>query len=233
MKVAILQSNYLPWKGYFHIAKEADVFCFYDEVQYTKNDWRNRNKLCSKNGEFWITIPISSKFTKKKISEVRLEDTRWQKKHFNAISLTYRSAPCFEQLESFLKKNYLERDWEMLSELNQSLIKDISKMLSIKTIFKSSAKYHLEGDKIHKLISLLKQMNASEYISGPSGKNYLSGAENLFTENGIKIRYMDYSNYKPYKQSIDGFKDNVSIIDMIAHIKLSEIGAYIWGCHEG
>nr|MCU0390445.1 WbqC family protein [Thermoflexibacter sp.] len=102
MKVAVLQSNYLPWKGYFDIIGSVDAFIFYDEVQYTKNDWRNRNKLYGANGEFWLTIPIDKNAVKQKISEVKIGNSTWQSQHFKSIYLTYKRAPYFSQIEALL-----------------------------------------------------------------------------------------------------------------------------------
>src|SRR3954471_21716869 len=99
MRVVVLQSNYLPWKGYFDLIQSADVFVFYDEVQYTKNDWRNRNRICSKNGLHWLTIPIRSDAVKKKISEVQLDDPRWQQDHFKILTQSYRAGRHFGQIE--------------------------------------------------------------------------------------------------------------------------------------
>ena len=101
MRAVVLQSNYLPWKGYFDLIQGADVFVYYDEVQYTKNDWRNRNRICSKNGVQWLTIPISRESVKLRMSEVRLPDARWQTDHFKTLVCSYRPARCFHQIEGF------------------------------------------------------------------------------------------------------------------------------------
>src|SRR3954466_7356015 len=102
MRVVVLQSNYLPWKGYFDLIQNADVFVYYDEVQYTKNDWRNRNRICSKNGVHWLTIPIARDAVRLRISEVPLPDVRWQRDHFKTLTFSYRRAPYFEQIEPLL-----------------------------------------------------------------------------------------------------------------------------------
>src|SRR6185436_12370323 len=99
VRAVVLQSNYLPWRGYFDLIQNADVFVFYDEVQYTKNDWRNRNRICSKNGVQWLTIPISRDAVKLKISEVHLPDARWQEDHFQTLRHSYKPARFYEQIE--------------------------------------------------------------------------------------------------------------------------------------
>ncbi len=229
MKVAIIQSNYLPWKGYFDIIHDSDIFCFYDEVKYTKNDWRNRNKLYSKNGLFWLTIPIHKDAVKQKISEVMLPKTNWKEEHYTVIRETYKKAKFFSQLEPLIEDFYHGNDWEFLSDLNQVFIKKISKTIGIETKFVNSKDYDLEGGRVERLINLLVKLGATEYISGPAAKDYLNGYENLFEAENIKLTFKDYSGYSPYPQLSYPFENYVSIIDMIANVSLEEIPDNIWG----
>src|ERR1700757_53722 len=199
MKVVILQSNYLPWKGYFDLINDADVFCFYDEVKYTKNDWRNRNKIYSKNGLQWLSIPINKDAVKLKISEVELPK-EWQKHHYNSLQMTYGRASNFTDLEQLMKNLYVEKKFNYLSEFNQYSIQEIATYLDIKTCFVNSIDFELRGDRVERLINLLKDLGATEYISGPTAKNYLAGQEHYFSENNIKLSYKDYNGYPEYKQ---------------------------------
>jgi|ERR1039458_2562997 hypothetical protein len=229
MKVAIIQSNYLPWKGYFDIIHDVDVFCFYDEVKYTKNDWRNRNKICSTNGSFWLTIPIHHDAVKQKINEVELTDKSWQKEHFDTIYHTYKKAPFFHQVEPLLNDFYKKKEWEYLSEFNHYSIQRISDYLGIKTKFVKSKDYNLTNNRIGRLINLLKDLNATKYISGPSAKDYLAASEKLFVDNSIELSYKDYTSYPEYHQMSKPFNQYVSILDLIANIDINEISYYIWG----
>ena len=229
MKAVILQSNYIPWKGYFHLIHEADVFIFYDEVKYTKNDWRNRNKIYTPNGMQWLSIPIESTAVKLKINKVDIISQRWQEHHYKSLYYGYKRAPFFSQLEKILKEVYIESRWNNLSELNQHLIKKISSLIGIQTKFLDSENFNLEGNRVERLINLLKDAGASEYISGPSAKEYLSGSENLFSEVGIQLTYMQYPSYPVYPQLYEPFRHDVSIYDLVANIKLEEINRYIWG----
>jgi hypothetical protein len=229
MKVAIIQSNYLPWKGYFDIIHDVDIFCFYDEVKYTKNDWRNRNKICSTNGSFWLTIPIHKDAVKLKINEVKFTDKSWQKEHFDTIYQTYKKAPYFYQLEPLLNDFYEAKEWEFLSEFNQYSIQRISEFLGIKTKFVKSKDYYLKSNRMERLINLLKDLNATKYISGPSAKNYLSECENLFEENSIELIYKIYTGYPEYHQMSKPFQQYVSVLDLIANVDNKEIPFYIWG----
>ena len=211
-KVAILQSNYIPWKGYFDIIGSVDLFIFHDDLQYTKGDWRNRNKIKTPNGLEWLTIPCGTS-EKRLICEVELKDKSWQKKHWNKISASYRKAPFFKEYEPLFKDIFLNREWDNLSEFNQYFIKYISReILGFETEFDDSRRYNLVSSKAKRVIELLKKSNADCYLSGPSAKNYIS--DNMFLENDIQIEWMDYSNYPEYNQLHGEFKHDVSIIDL-------------------
>ena len=227
MRVVVLQSNYVPWKGYFDLINDADVFCFYDEVQYTKNDWRNRNKIYSKNGLQWLTIPIHKEAVKHKISEVELP-LDWQKEHYKILQLSYSKAPYFLQLKELMDDLYIDFSCRTLSEFNHYSIKKIASYLGITTRFVNSADYNLKSGKLDRLISLLVELNATEYITGPSAKDYLTDHEHLFAENGIAHSYKNYEGYKPYKQLSEPFENSVSILDLIANVERSEIKNHIW-----
>ncbi len=231
MKVVILQSNYIPWKGYFDLIHDADVFVYYDEVQYTKNDWRNRNKIYSVNGEQWLTVPILKDAVKQKISEVKIENYSWQALHHKSIYYAYKKAPFFFQIEALINEFYLEKKWVSLIELNHCFIEKISSMIGIQTRFDNSKNYNLSGERVERLINLLNQLGATHYISGPSAKNYLSGLEYLFEKNRIQLSYKDYSKYSPYKQMREPFLHYVSILDLLVNVKLDEVKNYIWNSH--
>ena len=227
-KVVVLQSNYLPWKGYFDLIHEADLFVFYDEVQYTKNDWRNRNRIYPEKGLQWITAPVARDAHRKKISEVKFKNDKWKHDHFATIRSAYGRAKHFHQLEKLLSEIYFEREWEYLSEFNQYSIKKIAARIGIRTPFENSKDFKLEGDKAPKLTGLLNQVRATEYLTGPSARSYLSGSEYLFLKNDIKLIYKAYPEYRAYTQLAKPFVHEVSIVDLIAHVKFDDIKNYIW-----
>ena len=211
--VAVLQSNYIPWKGYFDLINSVDLFIFHDDVQFTKNDWRNRNKIKTRNGLKWITIPCGFK-SHKLIHEIDLPDSDWQNKHWNLIKENYSKAPYFNQYKNFFENIYLNEKWKNLSDLNQYLIKNISlKFLNIKTQFDDSRNYNIQGKGEDRLINLLKKVNVTKYISGPSGKAYISN--NRFLSEGIDLEWMNYNNYPEYQQLYPPFQHAVSIIDIL------------------
>jgi hypothetical protein len=226
MKVAILQSNYLPWKGYFDIIHDVDLFIFYDDVQYTKNDWRNRNRIKTPKGSKWLTIPTGTDLNRS-ICDVRIPDGTWSASHWKLISENYKACPHFDSLAPFLHTIYMDRQWATLSELNHHLIRSIATdLLDIKTSFSDSRKFSLKGRGQDRVVELLKSVGATEYLSGPAGKAYLEPER--FAAEGIKLTWKDYSGYPSYPQLFPPFDHNVSVIDLLLNIG-AKAPWYIWG----
>lgn len=216
-RVAVLQSNYIPWKGYFHIIREVDEFIFYDDVQFTKNDWRNRNRIKTAQGVKWISIPVGSDL-KRLICEVKLPDKGWAISHWDQIRSAYSNAPFFKHYRDFLKHVYLEREWATLSELNQFLIRHIAvEFLGLTHCrFGSSLDYTLSGARQDRLMALLEQSNAEIYVSGPAARAYLEPER--FAAKGIDLQYMDYSKYPEYPQPHPPFAHDVSVLDLLFNV---------------
>jgi len=215
-RVAILQSNYIPWKGYFDIIGMVDEFIIYDEVQYTKNDWRNRNRIKTPSGLQWITIPVYQKSLHQKISETQVSNYKWGIKNWNSLKANYARAPFYKSYSPVFDEFYLTFKNPLISEINVNLIKTIAGLLNIKTQITNSADYDLKGDPTEKLISLCKQSRASYYLSGAAAKNYLR--ENLFLEEGIEIGWMNYEGYPEYPQLYPPFEHRVSIVDLLFNV---------------
>lgn len=213
-RIAILQSNYIPWKGYFDLIASVDEFIIYDEMQYTKNDWRNRNKIKTKNGVEWLTIPVRVESLEQKINETLICDKNWSKKHRAALQNNYAKANCFKETKDFIFNLHEEASKVTnLSEINLIFIKGICSFLNIQTKISLSTDYNLGEGKTERLINLCKQTNSDLYLSGPSAKDYLD--ETLFVKNNIELQWMDYSNYSEYQQLHLPFEHGVSILDLI------------------
>lgn len=229
MRVAILQSNYVPWKGYFDIIHDVDVFVFYDDVQYTKNDWRNRNRVKTANGVQWLTVPTGPDIDRR-ICDVGLTDLRWPLKHWRTLQQAYSHTPHFGRYETFLKDVYLGRQWQTLSDLNQFLIEAIAReYLGISTRFADSRDYAVEGSKFDRLMSLLSKLDADVYVSGPSARNYIQ--QERFEEMGIELIYKSYDGYPEYPQRFPPFDHAVSILDLLCNVG-PDAPHYIWGWRE-
>lgn len=212
-KVAILQSNYIPWKGYFDIINSVDTFIIYDEVQYTKNDWRNRNQINSKQGLQWITIPVRVQSLDQKICETKVSFPKWNKKHWNTIVTNYGKSPNFKKYKGRFESLYLEMETDLLSEINLQFIKSINEVLGIDTEIIDSRELDLSGDKNERLIDAVKKVGGELYLSGPAAKSYLD--ESLFSEEGVIVEWQSYQGYPDYYSIHNNFSHNISIIDLL------------------
>ena len=228
-KVAILQSSYIPWKGYFDIINDVDLFIFYDDVQYTKNDWRNRNKIKVAGGTSWLTIPVSA-CSGELIGDVGLSDRRWAGKHWKSFVQYYSRAPYFKYYRSFFEQTFLGERWDNLSQLNQSLIQHVAReFLGIKTEFRDSREYNATGAKLERLLDLLSKSGAGRYVSGPAAKDYID--EEAFIQAGVELVFKDYSGYPEYSQFHPPFDHSVSVLDLLFHVG-PDAPWYIWGWRE-
>jgi hypothetical protein len=212
-KVAILQSNYIPWKGYFDIIRQADIFVIYDEVQYTKNDWRNRNLIKTPNGIQWITIPVSQKSLSQKINETEISLKNWNVKHWNTLIANYGKSPFFKEFGPTFKEMYLAMDTTFLSEINLKFIQLIIQILEIDTEIIDSSTLNLAGDKNERLIEAITKLGGTHYISGPAAQSYVD--LDAFSAKNITVEWMDYQNYPEYKQLYPPFSHGVSVLDLI------------------
>lgn len=225
-KVAIIQSNYIPWKGYFDIIHDVDTFIFYDDLQFTKNDWRNRNKIKTPRGAEWISIPVGTDL-RRLICEVELKDPSWQQKHWNMLCLNYRKAPHFKEFRTFLENVFLGRVWTNLSELNQYLIRTIAQeFLGIQTEMIDSRAFDLEGQRLDRLLDLLRKAGADSYVSGPAASSYIEPEK--FEAAGIELIYKSYEGYPRYPQLHGAFEHGVSVIDLLLNVG-RDAPRYIWG----
>jgi hypothetical protein len=216
-KVAILQSNYIPWKGYFDIIARVDEFIIYDEMQYTKNDWRNRNKIMTQNGLIWLTIPVLSRNFHRKINETKIANKLWTKKHIKSLQNSYSKALYYNVYEDIILDLYEQvKNEEYLSQVNFKFIIEICKLLNIKTKISRASEYQLIEGKTERLINLCQQAEATEYISGPAAKGYIQNK--LFSKANIRLTWMDYTGYPEYSQLHSSFDHNVSILDLIFNI---------------
>lgn len=213
-KIAILQSNYIPWKGYFDLIASVDEFIFYDDMQYTKRDWRNRNQIKTSNGVQWLTVPVcvKGKFHQK-IRETEIDGHNWAFMHWKTLRYNYRSAPFFDEIENWLAPLYINETYTHISSLNRRFIEAICNYLNISTVISNSWDYELIDGQSKRLADLCVKAGGTEYISGPAAKNYIE--ENEFTDRGIKLTWFDYNDYLEYPQLFGEFTHNVSILDLL------------------
>jgi hypothetical protein len=213
-KIAIVQSNYIPWKGYFNIIKCVDEFVLLDDVQYTRRDWRNRNIIKTESGLKWLSIPVEVKGQYLiDIKDVKTAGTGWRSEHWNQIMQAYKKAPYYSWLRPVLEDLYSDETETNLSQINYNFIQRINMLLNIETPVRWSMEFDAPKGKTDRLLHICKVLGASEYISGVAAKDYL--VESLFTENNIAVKWADYSNYPVYRQLHGPFEHSVSIIDLL------------------
>ena len=210
-KVAILQSNYIPWKGYFDMIAAVDEFILYDDMQFTKNDWRNRNQIKTPQGVQWLTVPVG-KDIGRRIRDVAL-DARWQVKHWKSLESNYRRAPHFDEIAAWLETLYIAESYANLSQLNRRFIEAICDYFCIKTSVTNSWDYVLCEGKTERLVDLCVQAGGTEYISGPAAKDYIDEA--VFADRGIKLTWFEYAGYPEYPQLWGQFAHGVTILDLL------------------
>ena len=195
-KIAILQSNYIPWKGYFDMIASVDEFILYDDMQYTRRDWRNRNKIKTPQGVQWLTVPVKVKGKyHQKIKDTEIDGSDWASAHWNSLAQNYRRAPHFKEIADWLEPLYLAESYTHISQLNRRFIEAICDYLGIKTTISNSWDYSLHEGKTERLADLCAQAGGTEYISGPAAKGYIE--DSVFMDRGIKLTWFYYDGRLP------------------------------------
>ena len=192
LRLAISQSNYAPWIGYFKLIDRVDKFIFLDDVQYTRRDWRNRNIIKNKNKKKWITIPVNSKgMFLSKINEIKINNHNWKNLHLSIIKENYKKSKYFELMYPIIEQIYLEINSNYLSKINQHLIKKISILLGIKTKFDVSEIYLKKTNcPRQRLLDICLQNESDTYVTGSSAQSYL--ITDYFKKKNIRIEWFDY-----------------------------------------
>ena len=213
-RVAILQSNYIPWKGYFDLIAAVDEFILYDDMQFTRRDWRNRNQIKTPQGLTWLTVPVKVKGKyHQTIRETEIDGREWASSHWKSLVLNYRKAPFFDEVASLLEPIYLSRNCDFLSPLNRELLEGICRYLGITTPITNSWDYRLIEGKSERLADLCAQAGGTEYVSGPAAKDYVD--ESVFRDRGLGLTWFDYQGYPEYPQLWGEFVHTVSIVDLL------------------
>jgi len=212
------QSNYIPWKGYFDMIRRADLFVFYDDVQFTKEDWRNRNKIKTRRGTEWLTIPCGPALDRR-ICDVTLASAHWQAKHWRTVRHNYSRAAHFKTYAPLFEELYLARPWPLLIDANRAFTTRICReILDIHTPFADSRDWVLppQKRKQERWLQLLKIIGAQRFVIGPTARNYIDAAEEArIAAEGIELLWMDYEGYPEYRQLHPPFEHRVSVIDLI------------------
>ena len=221
-RVAILQSNYIPWKGYFDLIRAVDLFIILDDAQFTKNDWRNRNRIKTEAGPRWLTIPVA---TAEKLGQ-RIEDTRvaqprgtksWSDAHWSSLRQSYARAPHFATFGPPVRDllNSLA-DEPMLSRINVTLLRGLCDMMGIHTPMIFSRDLAVSGRRGERVLALCQAAGATHYLSGPAARAYIE--PRMFSDAGIELAFADYTGYLEYPQLHGAFEHAVSVLDLLFNV---------------
>ncbi len=212
MIVSMLQPGYLPWLGFFEQVYRCDIFVIYDDAQYTKGDWRNRNRIKTAGGAKWLTVPVKKDSQYKPINKVKIDNsTNWGKKHLNLIEYNYHKSLYYKNYIDIFKHAYSLK-WKYLAVLDAFFIMGLMISLKINTPLVASSSLNVEGKGTEKLINICKELGADTFYEGAAGRNYINNKD--FTDNGIEIIYQDYK-HPVYKQQYGDFVSHLSIIDLL------------------
>jgi hypothetical protein len=213
MRVTILQPSYLPWLGFFEQMHRSDQFVLYDDVQFTRRDWRNRNRLRVQEGSVWLTVPVIQKNKyEQSLLETKIDNsTAWKRKHLETIRCHYSKTPFFDLHFPWCEKVF-NSEWNFLLDLSLETIQYLKGQLKINTPLIRSSELGGAGDKTERLISICKQLGATQYLSGESARNYIS--EKDFSGQGIELEYQEYQ-HPEYPQRYEGFVPFLSTIDLL------------------
>jgi hypothetical protein len=215
MRVGIIQSCYIPWRGFFDFIDDVDLFVLYDDIKYSHGSWRNRNRVKSAAGLRWLTVPVTAGATEMPVDQVPIgkTDKPWVQLHSRLLKESLGSAPYFNDAVT-LWEDGISDEKTYLSRLNEKLILNICSYLQISTPIIRSRDYAVQGEKTTRLIDLLKKLGATTYLSGPVAKDYLD--ESMFRDSGIILEYKTY-DYPPYPQPFGNFTGTVTVLDLIAN----------------
>jgi len=236
-RVAIVQSNYIPWKGYFDLIAAVDEFVLFDEVQYTRRDWRNRNRIKTRQGTLWLTVPVAVKGRYlAPIREIEASEPGWNVKHWRTLAASYGRARGFRDLAPLVEELYLGCREARLSDINRRFLEAVCAALGIATPLRWSWEYPGDGApesrdasqvdasqvpqvpqvdmaRTRRLAEICAQAGATVYLSGPAARAYLQ--PEIFAERGIAVEYFDYAGYPEYEQLFPPFDHHVSVVDLL------------------
>lgn len=217
-RVGIIQSNYIPWKGYFDFIAGVDEFVLFDDVQYTRRDWRNRNKIKTADGLRWLTIPVdvSGKYTQA-INETRVADSNWAADHLATLRHAYARAAHAKDQWPWIEALY-ERaaTLPLLTDVNELFLRAIAERLGITTKMSRSTDYPAQAGKNERLLAICEQIGATTYLSGPAAAGYLD--VDLWREHGVGVEFKTYDGYREYPQLHGPFEHGVTILDLFFNL---------------
>ena len=217
MILSVHQPQYIPWLGYFDKIDKSDCFVFLDQVQYKAREYQNRNKIRTKAGWIWLTVPVISKgLGRQKICDIRINNNSdWQRRHWRSLKVWYGKSKFFKDHFSFFENVYTRR-WGKLMDLNIHIIKYLLKQFGIDTSLYYASEIGTTAQGTDRIIEICKRLKADTYLSGIGGKDYLE--EEKFVQAGIKLEYQNFihpRHHQLYTQEGSPFLPYMSAVDLL------------------
>jgi hypothetical protein len=226
--IVILQSNYIPWKGYFDLIAAADEFVLYDEVQFTKNDWRNRNRIVLNGKLHWLTIAVrTANIFGMSVAQAEVANARWATSHWSTIQQAYRHAPYWREIAPAIEAAYREASrLGYLTQINELFLRAIATILGIQTPFsRADTIPRTTKDPTLRLLEICQARGATAYLSGPAARGYIR--REMLDAGGVTLHYADYSAYPAYLQAMEPFEHGVSVLDALFRCGADETRAHL------
>jgi hypothetical protein len=207
------QPVYLPWLGLFQKIARANLFCYFDIVQYQKKDYNNRNKIKTSNGELWLSVPVESKgHLDKNVSDILIIQDKWVTKHLKSIELNYKKAPFFHDYFPELQSILINESKSSLGLLNLKLLEYFMECLGINVPIVKASEYSFNGIGSELVLDMCIQLGADNYIFGEQGKNYAD--VDSFKEKNVEVEFQNYI-HPVYRQVGREFLPYMSIVDLL------------------
>jgi hypothetical protein len=217
VRISIIQSCYVPWRGFFDLIGRCDEYVILDHVQYVKRHWHNRNRINTATGPQWLTIPVITTGRRGQTIDAVKVEKPWAEQHWRALELAYRRAPFFDAMAPRV------RDWyeraakeQLLTEINAIFLREIAVLLGLGTRFVRDTAYPVQGAKTERLVAIIRAAGAHCYLTGPSAKAYLDVP--LLAGAGVAVEWMSYEGYPQYPQLHGSFEPAVSVLDLLFNV---------------
>jgi len=226
MKCAIMQPHYMPWCGYFNLLAKVDVFVIYDDVQFEKQSWQNRNRILLNGASHWITVPVHRSSLQQTIDTVEVESgSRWREKQFRLLQQTYSKHPyAAEMLE--LAGNILNPELEGLADLSMSLIQETARRLELRTRIVRASSLNISGARSERLVRICEHLDCEGYLSPAGARDYLE-QDGDFARSSVALSYQDYVPEDYPQVNSNTCITHLSILDAIANLGWEETCHYI------
>jgi hypothetical protein len=217
VRISIIQSCYIPWRGFFDLIGRCDEYVILDHVQYVKRRWHNRNRIKTAAGPQWLTIPVITTSRREQTIDAVEVEKPWAEQHWRAVELAYRRTAYFEVMAPLVRGWYERASGErLLTEVNAIFLREIAALLAFGTRFVRDTAYPAQGTKTERLLAIIRAAGADCYLNGPSAKAYLD--EPLLAGAGVAVEWMSYEGYPQYPQLYGPFEPAVSVLDLLFNV---------------